>query len=366
MSSIRPSIARSRSDISASAIFSPRELKQYRRWQNLYTTLKPSEQGFMPTAVEYEEFQLWLKKQDSGYFSDVFEDVAEHIKPASPSESPIGFICRHPMHPAAAGQLRPRCHVCVIDMHLNYMKILTKALDDAGGRAPSCTLTASIHQEKLYKIWVQEKLETVRRLGELELCAEEEAKWLPKFPKVGVEDVRTADAALKLYWSELGGCEANRPQAPQKKKTVGFTPDTEFSLRRPQAYYWRRSPRYQPGKYALAEATEDGEQEEIVSEDSEDYSQPMMLEHGVLQLNEDSDFSQARIHVNDLFRCGREKNQDEIPSVDLECDDMEDLQEDDGDSDWEDVESDDDTLDDGDYIFFDVEDDSSFVVFSED
>jgi hypothetical protein len=342
-------------------------MKQYRRWQNLYTTLKPAEQGYMPTAIEYEEFQQWLKKQDSGYFSDVFEDVAEHIKPSSPNESPVGFICRHPMHPAAAGHLRPRCHVCVIDMHLTYMKVLTKALEDAGGRAPSCTLTASVHQEKLYKIWVQEKLETVRRLGELERCAEEEAEWQPKLQKSAAEDTRTAEAALKLYWSEIGGCAANRPQAPRKKKTVGFTPDTEFSPRRPQAYYWRRSPRYQPGKYPVVEVDNDGHEEELVSEDSEDYSQPMMLDHGVIEIGGDShDFSQARIHVNDLFRCGREKDQDEIPSEDLVCDDMEELEEDDGDSDWEDVESDDDTLDDGDYIFFDVEDDSSFVVFSED
>jgi hypothetical protein len=341
-------------------------MKQYRRWQNLYTTLRPTEQGYMPTAIEYEEFQQWLKKQDSGYFSDVFEDVAEHVKPSSPNESPIGFVCRHPMHPAAAGQLRARCHVCVIDMHLNYMKVLTKALDDAGGRAPSCTLTASIHQEKLYKVWVQEKLDTVRRLGELEKYAEEEAKWQPKLPKTANEDMRTADAALELYWSEVGACEAKRPPVPEKKKTVEFAQDTEFGLRRPQAYYWRRSPRYQPGRYTLADYDE--HEDEAVSEDSEDYSHPMMLEQGVEVINAseaNDDFSQARIHINDLFRCGKEKHQDESPSSDLD-DDIEELQDDDGDSDWEDVESDDDTLDDGDYIFFDVDEDSSFVVFSED
>jgi hypothetical protein len=356
-------------------------MKQYRRWQNLYTTLRPGEQGYLPTAIEYDEFQHWLKKQDSGYFSDVFEDVAEHIKPPNPTESPVGFVCRHPMHPAAAGQLRARCHVCLIDMHLNYTKVLEKALKDAGGRPPSCTLASSPYQDCIYRAWLHQKLETLHRLFELEACADEESKWQSKLPDTAGEDIRTADAALELYWTEVGACKANQPSTPlKKKKAVEFTPDTEFGLRRPQPYYWKKSPRYQPGKYTLPQ---DEHEEDFVSEDSEDYSHPILLEckaetypfagdddssRRVRISDEDDDEpSSTRTRIDEFFRFGQtEKQGDEIPNADADCEEIDDLSDDDEDSDWEDMESDDDTLEDGDYIFFDVEEDASFVVFGED
>jgi hypothetical protein len=359
--------SRARCGVSANAIFTPREMKQYRRWQNLHTTLRPSEQGFMPTADEYEDFQQWLRKQDSGYFSDIFEDVAEHIKPSSAEDPPTAILCRHTMHPITSGQLRRRCPVCMIDMYIGYTRALEKALRDAGGRPPSCTLTATPYQESLYHVWITGKLQTLQQLSELEKLAEDEAVWSAQHPEARSEDVRTASQALDLYWSEVGVHTKLQKQQPKKGKTVNFASGTEFDVRRPSEYYWRRSPRYQPGRYTLCEQDEE---EDVVSEDSEDYSHaPVLLGQGPSQSDSNVvnvyDYTQTRIILNDMFRCsgtGTLKPEDALAEI---TEDEDEMLDDDDDSDWEDMDNDDET-DEGDFIYFEVEEESNFVVFAED
>ncbi|KAJ4343651.1 hypothetical protein N0V95_006590 [Ascochyta clinopodiicola] len=366
--------SRVRSEVSANAIFTPREMKQYRRWQNLHTTLRPSEQGFIPTADEYEDFQQWLRKQDSGYFSDVFEDVAEHVNPLTADNPPTAILCRHAMHPITAGQLRKRCPLCTVDMYISYTRALEKALRDAGGRAPSCCMTASPHQESLYDIFVAGKLQALRYLGELEQLAEEESKWSAEHPEWKIEDIRTANRALDLYWSEAGAFTEPRPEHGKKKKSVSFAPDTDFELCRPLDYYRRRSPRYEPGKYALLEQDEE---DDTISEDSEDYSRaPVLLGQGSSGSDANVvnfyDFTQTCGILTDVIRSAEavirktenalaeSEGLPELPR--LEDEDDEDEDEDDDDSDW-DL---DDETDGSDYIYYEVEDDCSFVVFGED
>lgn len=369
-----PSTSRIRSEVSATAIFTPREMKQYRRWQNLHTTLNPSEQGFIPTADEYEDFQQWLKKQDSGYFSDIFEDVAEHVKPSTADNPPMAILCRHTMHPITAGQLRRRCPVCTVDMYISYTRALEKALRDAGGRAPSCCMTASPYQESLYDAFVAGKLQALHCLAELEQLAEEETEWSAHHSEWKNEEVRTAGRALDLYWSEAGAPTKPQPQQSKKSKTVNFAPDTEFDLRRPLEYYRRRSPRYEPGRYAMS--SQDDE-DDMISEDSEDYSRaPVLLAGGSDESNTNMvtfyDFTQTCGILTDAIRSAEavirkseqatdEKGETPMP----EMLDEEDDGEDDCDSDWESV-CDEDETDGSDYVYFEAEEDCSFVVFSDD
>ncbi|KAF9696985.1 hypothetical protein EKO04_004962 [Ascochyta lentis] len=366
------STLRVRSDVSANAIFTPREMKQYRRWQNLHTILKPSEQGFIPTADEYEDFQQWLRKQDSGYFSDVFEDVSEHVKPPATDNPPTAILCRHAMHPVTAGQLRKRCPVCTIDMYISYTRALEKALRDAGGRAPSCCMAASPYQESLYDAFVAGKLQALHYLGELEQLAEEEAKWFAQHPEWQHEDIRTASRALELYWSEAGASIEPRSQHRKKAKTVNFAPDTDFELCRPLDYYRRRSPRYEPGKYALLEPDEE---DDAVSEDSEDYSRaPVLLGGGSSESGTNVvnfyDFTQTCGILTDVIRSAEaviRKSENAMAEMEgspelPKLDDEDDEDEDDDDSDWDM----DDETDGSDYIYYEVEDDCSFVVFGED
>lgn len=366
--------SRVRSDVSANAIFSPREMKQYLRWQNLHTTLRLHELGFLPTADEYEDFQQWLRKQDSGYFSDIFEDVAEHIKPPSADEPPTAILCRHTMHPITAGQLRRRCPVCTVDMYISYTRALEKALRSAGGRKPKCVNeTASPLQEGLYAAFVTAKLQALRYLDEFEQLAEKEAKWSAQHPEWKNEETRTADQALDLYWSETGALTKAQPQVSKKAKAVNFAPDTEFEQRRPQEYFRRKSLRYEPGRYTLEE--EDTE-EDIVSEDSEDYSRaPILLEAGLGDANVNIvnfyDFTQTIGVLSDVIRwneAGIRKAESPLVGPDEICrlellDEEEDDDDEDDESDWD---MEDGETDGSDYIYFEAEEDCNFVVFGED
>jgi hypothetical protein len=342
--------------IPASVILPPRVLKQYKRWQCLHTNTRLTEQGCIPTAREYEDFQQWLKRQDSGYFSDIFEDLSGHISPpcldptTSMFDSPVASICQHAMHPIAAGQLQSRCPSCLVDMHVKYMNVLSQALTSAGGHAPSCTLTSSDHQDTIYSAWCRGKVSTLKELSRLESMADEEAAWSAQYPETKYEDIQTATKALELYWTETTGCTEMRPP-PKKQRAVAFAADTDFELGRPNPYFHRKSPRYEPGKYTV-EAEED-EDDDKISEDSEDYSQLSVYHFGA---TEDP--------ISDVT--GQEEHKS------LQADDsIDELDWDDGDSDWEDMDSEDessdygDTTDEGDYVCFEIEEETSFVVFDD-
>jgi hypothetical protein len=341
-----------RHTLPASLIFTPSELKQYRRWQNLHTTLRPSDQGFIPTATEYDEFQQWLRKQDSGYFSDVFEDISEHIQPppsaasASYSEPAIGSVCRHTLHPVAAGKPCARCPVCTVDIHLNYMRLLTRSFQNANGRPLPRTGTPSEQQENMYCAWSRAKVNTLRQVSELEDMAAEETRWSGEHPQVHFDDVQTAAKAVEIYWSETAGCRSQR-QCTRKSRTIGFSEDTNFSPGRPVTYFLKSSPRYEPGKYTLLENESAGD--DAVSEDSEDYSQTTVFMMGGSREHDERCQEEASMetHIEDPY---------------------EDIESDDGDCEWEDVESEEegDESSDGSYICFETSQEANFVIFAND
>lgn len=350
MSSHSKPTARARYNLPASLILSPRELKLYRRWQNLHTTLRPTECGAIPSAIEYEEFQQWLKKQDSGYFSDVFDDIYEHINASpSPSEPTTASLCQHTILPVETGQPRTRCPVCMIDMHINYMKVLTRSLHGANGRPLPRTGTPSEQQENLYLAWSQGKLATLRMVEELEDLSGKEADWAESHSDSMDKDVYTADKALELYWFETTECQ-NTQQRGAKKKALTFADDTNFLPGRPTDYFLRKSPRYEPGKYTMLVGEDDDDDD--VSEDSEDYSGVRVFVLGGPEvpsdLNDNVRAPEELVHSDDIF---------------------DDLEFDDGDSDWEDIDSDEEEdSNEGGYICFEDDDDSesNFIVFSND
>ncbi|EUC34497.1 hypothetical protein COCCADRAFT_93268 [Bipolaris zeicola 26-R-13] len=337
--------------IPASVILSPRELKLYKRWQCLHANIRPNEQGYIPTAGEYEDFQQWLKRQDSGYFSDIFDDITGHIAPPasettkSTSNSPVASVCQHTMHPTAAGQLQSRCPVCTIDMHVKYMHVLSQALENAGGRAPSCTLTSSEHQDTVYNAWCKGKIGALKELSVIENMAAQESEWSARHPEESHENVQTASKALDLYWAETTGHVDERPR-PKRDSAVAFAEDTDFEPGRPNPYFHRRSPRYEPGKYTVVDDDGDDDDEDMISEDSEDYS-----------------------HAKSCHVTGAEEPVAELLESFQNLDTVDDIEDDDGDSDWEDVESDDEYSDEdseGSCTYWEVEEEASFIVFGED
>lgn len=248
--------------IPASIFLTARVFKLYRRWQRLYTTVDDTQQGYIPTALEYEDFQQWLWRQDSGYFSDIYEDPSAQTGSAQPGtfesdlEQSIATICRHELHPAAMAQPYSRCPVCTISLHLRYVHVLTHAMENAGGRAPSCTLMASEYQDNVYNAWLYVKLCALKEVIELERMAEQEEIWSLQDCHTVRDDLQTAQKALKLYWSQIGDCDStilSTKKSETTSKTVSFTEGTDFELGRPVQYFWRRSPRYESGKYACVE-----------------------------------------------------------------------------------------------------------------
>jgi len=335
----------------------PRELKQYKRWQCLHTNVRPAEQGYIPTAHEYEDFHQWLKRQDSGYFSDIFDDITGHIShcgsetTSSSFNSPVASICQHAMHPVAAGQPQSRCPVCIVELHVRYMNVLSEALKSAGGRAPSCTLTSSEHQDIVYSAWCKGKISTLKELSRLETMAEEEARWSAQHPETSHEETQTAAKAVELYWSETTGCLERLPRS-KKHTAVVFAQDTDFAPGRPNPYFHRRSPRYEPGKYTVAE--QDEPEEDQISEDSEDYSQVKI--HHVGETEES---------VNESLLSNEEESRPVFDSID-------EIEDDDENSDWEDIDSGDESSEygdecgEGDGIYFEIEEEASFIVFGDD
>ncbi|KAI8937057.1 hypothetical protein NX059_006276 [Plenodomus lindquistii] len=346
--------------VSASVILPQCEVRPYQRWQRLCTTLSPAQQGFVPSALEYDNFQQWLKRQDSGYFSDHFEDLTEHVKalipdsPGSPAAPPVAAVCEHKLHPVAAGQRWSRCPVCTIEVHIKYLRLLKQALESAGGRAPTCTLMSSEFQDDVYSVWLYGKLCALQELSQLERIADQEAAWSVRDSRTQGKDLQTAEKALDLYWSEIGG-RGTSHSCTLGNKTVAFSQETNFELGRPSAYFWQKSPRYEHGKYTLSK--EDREEEEDATPD-------------VYEPSNHTSRSQT-------------KSTEGLGSTDGTADAADGLyddktgtfiEDDEGDSDWEDVESDEDEdisyiddsdLDDG-SIVFEAEEQSTFIVFEAD
>ncbi|KAF2025973.1 hypothetical protein EK21DRAFT_92780 [Setomelanomma holmii] len=322
MTSNPRSTTQPRYNLAAGLVLTSRELKQYRQWQSQCTTLKPTECGFVPTAVEYEDFQQWLKKQDSGYFSDVFDDIYEHISPPrSPYEPSVASLCRHNLHPVLAGKPTLRCPVCTIDMHINYMKVLTRTLQGANGRPLPFTGTPSEQQENLYLAWSQGKISILREVCELERLEAQETEWSKTHLPVHTAVIHTATKALELYWFETAECPSME-QCTLKPKAVSFDRDTNFERGRPTAYFLRSSPRYEPGKYTIV--GEDCEDDEAISKDSDDYSHARVM---VLGGPEEEFQSVDHNHITEAVRSENG---------------IDDLESDDGDAGWEDVNSDED------------------------
>jgi hypothetical protein len=323
----------------------------------LHTNVRPAEQGYIPTASEYEDFHQWLKRQDSGYFSDNFEDISGHIShrrsEGTPSsfDTPVASICQHSMHPTAAGKLQSRCPVCIVELHVKYMNVLSEALNSAGGRAPTCTLTSSEHQDIVYSAWCKGKISTLKELSRLEAMAEEETSWLAQHPEARHEEVQTAAKAVQLYWSETTGFLEKLPRS-DKQAAVVFAQDTNFEPGRPNPYFHRRSPRYEPGKYTVAK--EEEQEEDQISEDSEDYSHVKI--HYVHETEKSTDETSSS------------KAKESQPSANS----IDEIEEDDGDSDWEDIDSDEESSDfgsdfgEGECTYFEFEEEASFIVFGED
>jgi len=251
--------------ISASLILTTRELKYYQRFQSQTTTLPQKSRGRLPDAAEYAAFQSWLSKHDSGYFSDSpLADVACYIESASSNqavEQPLARkadLCGHSLHPTHQLAKVERCPVCTIEMHMTYMSILTTTLESAGGLMKQ-RWAISEKDNPALQAWYAGKLALVHDLHDIERAAELEEEYdnslnLAAASFGDVSQVKTAVKALGLYWGTFGCCTGDVTEPKRTNVTgrkVAFCPDTTFGPGRDPLYFWRKSPRYEPGKHSF-------------------------------------------------------------------------------------------------------------------
>jgi hypothetical protein len=296
--------------LSASHIFNPRELRQYLRFcRSTKLRLSPSELDRIPTAAEYADYLVWKKQQrareslhDLFNHCSVFEDLKAHLqsKQNDSSDFIIGetkFMtatkCRHVLHPRTpyprTSAPKPldieRCPVCTIAMHLQYMELLTKALNSHGGPVRSRHDVDSIN-EAVFQAWYCGKLALVQTVYQYEEYAKHEDDFRRRMywnlcpvkrrqAEESIQSVKSAKEALAMYYTEalnitfeVGTAlsHTDKPKRKMGKIGVRFQDGTNFGQGRCQAYYCRKSPRFD-GKYLRQRAYEDRDTESDIDEE---------------------------------------------------------------------------------------------------
>ncbi|KAF1953599.1 hypothetical protein CC80DRAFT_551244 [Byssothecium circinans] len=341
------------SSLPVSLIFGSRQQKQYRRFQLQTEGSLPCRKfGALPTAEEYDAFRTWCQANDSGYFSDTpladivssaYLDVQRDDAPVS-----VGRLCGHALHPAQSSDdaktVIDRCPTCIVEMHTLYVSILMRALENAGGMVEQ-RWEASPEENPILEAVHAGKIELIHAISNLEELAMIEKQWDQQHPDITTElkyDVKTAGEALRMYWASIKHASADSSPplsssssspSQKAKRKVKFDDDTRFERGRDPRYFWRRSPRYEAGgKYSLPSACDesDSDSEDAAEKEVEGLQarMPLYLEHTGSPSND---------------ACvGQNSEEDSDSQEDQDSDEEEEEDEpisDDGDSDWEDVDS---------------------------
>lgn len=346
----------------ASLVLTPRELKQYRRYQSQNSILPAKSHGRLPTATEYADFQSWLAKRDSGYLSDTpLADIACYVERASEKREEKGkaSVCGHALHPTHKDKAE-RCPVCLVDAHITYMKALTVALEAAGVLVKQ-RWEAMDQESPALQAWYAGKLALIKEISRLESLAQDEHDYdfmhkHARHTSQAASEVKTATQALEMYWDSMEA-KPTMMQAPRRKRagTVDFCPETSFERGRDQLYFWRKSPRYEAGgKYASSSEEGDDEEPQEAGEEQTGNSTntpgkvAVVLDHSSREEDEQSDGETNHLEDDD-------EEEDDVDE--------------DSDSDEEEDEMDDETEVDGSYVVFEYEEvvvqGAEFVVFED-
>ncbi|KAF2019523.1 hypothetical protein BU24DRAFT_121490 [Aaosphaeria arxii CBS 175.79] len=335
MSHLDPA-ARRRAELPASIIFTPKELKHYRRWQLQSQSYFDTDSiGHLPSALEYSRFKTWREQQErmDMMMPDPFrwgDELAAHMSPptattshnnTAPLSPPlsecevdnIATVCGHALHPAIPTKEQAQCPTCIIKAHLQYFGLLTDKLASAGG--PVCHKKSKDPrgiQQQTYEAWYCGKLDLVRTVYTIQTWAMQEESWQVADVDSDLKDRHSAHEALMTYWQTVDNAtsdenSSSRPSEPEiepemttlkrkdsgRERTVDFTQDTHFGEGRPQAYFRKDSPRYEP-KIPTNDHDEDDEvaEDDYEEEDGEGSNIEISPEHAFSdEEEEDEDFS---------------------------------------------------------------------------
>jgi hypothetical protein len=296
--------------LSASLIFNPRELRQYLRYRrSTKLRLSLSELDRIPTAAEYADYLIWKEQQraresprDLFNPCSIFEDLSAHVQPKQDDSSDVengettimtATKCRHVLHPgtpyphtsAPKPLVIEHCPVCTIAIHLQYMGLLTKALNRSGGPFRPRHDADSTH-EAVFQAWYCGKLALVQTVYQYEEYAKHEDDFRrcmywnlcplkKRQAEESIESVKSAKEALEMYYTEVLNTtfemkialpHTDKPRRKTGKRGVRFQKGTNFEEGRCQAYFCRKSPRFD-GKYLRQRVYQDGDSESDTDEE---------------------------------------------------------------------------------------------------
>jgi hypothetical protein len=383
----------------ASLILSSRQQKQYRRFLKQTTTNSTHKLSALPTAVEYAAFLTWCEKNDSGYFSDTpLGNIISSVQPNTQTgevSARVGRLCEHALHPTQwyefAEKVIDRCPACTVEIHTTYTNLLLRALEDTGTFMGQRWETAP-PDNPLLEAFYMGKIALVHTISDMEDLADAEKTWNQQNPsrsqRLG-KTVKTAEEALQLYWAGIEHSSSkpspstsptSPPSQSEKQKTkrsITFDESTCFEPGRYHHYFWRKSPRYEPGgKYALSSPTSSLSAEDSDSDFESDskidcnsnMETNFVNERSPMRLGS-STVSQLKNNSGDeeIDAAEAEENMEELDSEDSD-DDSDNDDDDDGDDSEDDNEDDSDDDDDSDdyedsYIMFEETEETAFIEF---
>jgi hypothetical protein len=247
-------------------------MKHYLRWQQDEKRVRRGELGKIPTAFEYREYKKWrtARQQEAESFLDVYRftsQLGEHLrtKTTRDGQQPnVARECNHPLHPAVAdAPFTEMCPCCLMQMHLTYMEVLTTALERFEGSWREPGHSEDSDRERILRAWYVGKLQLLQARQHLEQQAFQEDEWGAQHPEIHISDTVGAGPAIQLYWQSVDAQVSDSETTFKNTgKRVSFGEETDFSPGRPQLYFNRRSPRYEPGKYSAFISDEDASDEE--------------------------------------------------------------------------------------------------------
>jgi hypothetical protein len=248
--------------LSASIIFSKKEMKHYLQWQR--QTLNPKRSrtslGHLPTAAQYHEFTTWCEarkqrqQQEDAYaaFSGAWQlsrELEGHLNPKSltsvgemehdvqsstrrdrhdsPQEQEreaqpiIARSCKHPLHPCTSesaednnGGAVDTCPCCIISTHLKYMNLLSAVVSRTEDDSLS-NFNADGEHGLALRAWHAGKLELVRAVCKFEKIGCVEAEWEALHPLARVDDCMSAMKAVRMYWDSVD-CSTKRASSDEE------------------------------------------------------------------------------------------------------------------------------------------------------
>ncbi|KAF2731850.1 hypothetical protein EJ04DRAFT_361779 [Polyplosphaeria fusca] len=257
------------SELPASLIFAPKVLKHFACFQRHELVLPNQKIGKLPSASQYADFLLWSRKRKQSPSLNDFTGLCDTPEPEAPNDDPIlkTADCGHILHPVTKIQSVIKCPKCVVTEHLDYLKVLSTALEKA---ANDLKHHPSVYVQAL-EAYSSAKMESVMAVYKLELQAEEEMSWQRDRVSIWSQDTMSANVALEYHRGQTDPYAKPKQNEKRRRtrKHVTFSQETNFDTGRNESYFWRKSDRYEPGKYQVEESVDmgGGKREDVVMDE---------------------------------------------------------------------------------------------------